>query len=654
MIRLEPVLRLLKKRTAIIALIAIAGVGVYLWYRKAEAVEPTRYVLTAATRGSVIQNISGSGQVSGLRQFDVKPTASAKITKIFVKPGDAVTTETPIAQLDATDALKAIRDAQQSLRDAQIAYDSQKLSYEKETGPADASAVLQAENTLNQAKRALEALLEPPDTSDIATAENDVKTQRENTKLSYDNELSVGIRNAYDNAVTAIKNAAKSAKQGAHDAEPIILANDPNISNLSPSKLMEAIALSYDIDEHVDHLDAAASSLAATGADPDDIDAALVTAKDTLGKVVPYLQKLSDALLNTAPSAAYSSSAISSLKTTIDSNLSDATSRLSTILTQVQMIDSAKTSYATALISLQKAEVALAKLLEPANENDVATAKEKVAQAEQSLAEIKAGLSDVERAIAQNTLKQRLSSLTSAQNKLADARDALADYMIKAPFAGIIATVSVDVADDASPSTSIATVVTTAKIAELALNEVDAAKVQVGQKATLTFDAIPDLSVAGVVSEVDSLGTASQGVVNYNIKIVFETQDERVKSGMSVTAEIVILAEPNVLTLPNAAVHTTDGISTVSVLPNADASDQTAFTQGLPSSELPQAKQVEIGVSNDQVTQIVSGLNEGDVVVLRTVTGSSKTPASSSAARTPSSRSSMGMPGLVGGGPPGN
>jgi HlyD family secretion protein len=644
---------LLKKKSVIALLVLAAIIGGYAWFQKGKGTEPPKYVLAAVSKGSVIESISGSGQVSGLRQFDVKPAVSAKITKIFVKPGDAVTTETPIAQLDATDAQKAIRDAQQSLRDAQISYESQKLSYQKETAPADASEVLQAENAVKQAKRDLDDLLKGPDASDVASAENDVKTQKENTKISYDGALSVGVRNAYDNAVTAIKNAAKSAKQGAHDAQPIIIANDPNISNLSPSKLMEAIALSYDIDENVAKLDKAASSLTTTGAKPGDIDAALVVAKDALGKAVPYLQKLSDALLNTTPSSAYSATAISSLKTTIDGDLSDAMSKLSTVLTQVQTIDSAKTSYATALINLQKAEAALAKLNEPADANKVATANEKIAQAEESLKELKSGLSAVDLAIAQNSLKQRQSALASAQNKLADAQKTLADYTIKAPFAGTIAAISADVADEASPSTAIATVVTTAKIAELSLNEVDAAKIAVGQKATLTFDAVSDLSVAGVVSEVDSIGTASQGVVNYSIKIVFETQDDRVKSGMSVTAQIITSAKTDVLTLPNAAVHTANSATTVSILPNANTSDQTAFTQGVSSSEAPQSKQIEIGEANDQVTEIVSGLNEGDIVVLRTVSGSSsasKTTSSSSSSR---NSTTIRMPGLGGsGGPP--
>src|SRR6185503_5946600 len=109
-------------------------------------------------------------------------------------------------------------------------------------------------------------------------------------------------------------------------------------------------------------------------------------------------------------------------------------------------------------------------------------------------------------------------------------------YTVRAPFSGTIAKLSVDKGDQASSGTTVATIISKNQIADLSLNEVDAAKVTVGQKATLTFDAVEDLSIAGAVASVDTLGTVSQGVVSYVVKIQFTTQDERVKPGMSVNA----------------------------------------------------------------------------------------------------------------------
>ena len=60
--------------------------------------------------------------------------------------------------------------------------------------------------------------------------------------------------------------------------------------------------------------------------------------------------------------------------------------------------------------------------------------------------------------------------------------------------------------------------------------------IKVGDKATLTFDAVTDLSISGQVAEIDTVGTVSQGVVSYALKIAFDTQDTRVKPGMTVSA----------------------------------------------------------------------------------------------------------------------
>src|SRR5207248_903868 len=82
-------------------------------------------------------------------------------------------------------------------------------------------------------------------------------------------------------------------------------------------------------------------------------------------------------------------------------------------------------------------------------------------------------------------------------------------------------------------------------------------------KATLTFDAIPDLTISGTVAEIDSLGTVSQGVVTYNVKISFDTQDSRIKGAMSVSAAIITEVKQDVLVVLNSAVKSSSGASYV-------------------------------------------------------------------------------------------
>src|SRR5258708_4163599 len=134
-------------------------------------------------------------------------------------------------------------------------------------------------------------------------------------------------------------------------------------------------------------------------------------------------------------------------------------------------------------------------------------------------------------------LQTKQLAVKQKEDALKDAQDTLSDYYVTAPFDGIIASVTGKFGDIASGT--LATLITNQKIAEISMNEVDVAKIKIEEKTTLTFDAIPDLSITGEVAEIDTVGTVSQGVVTYNVKISFDTQDTRVKPGMSVSASVV-------------------------------------------------------------------------------------------------------------------
>ena len=159
-------------------------------------------------------------------------------------------------------------------------------------------------------------------------------------------------------------------------------------------------------------------------------------------------------------------------------------------------------------------------------------------------------------------------SLQNAQNNLQTDKDNLANYYIYAPFSGTLGKISVQVGQQVGSGTAVATLLTSQKICVIPLNEVDAAKVQPGQQVVLTFNALPDLTVAGQVATIDPVGAVSSGVVTYNVQINFDTQDPRVKSGMSLNAEIITNVAQDVLVVPNAAVKTQGTTKYVQVLVN--------------------------------------------------------------------------------------
>ncbi len=235
-------------------------------------------------------------------------------------------------------------------------------------------------------------------------------------------------------------------------------------------------------------------------------------------------------------------------------------------------------------------------------------------------------------------LQSQNLSLKQAENSLADARANLADSYIYAPYAGVVANVVFNKGDSASSGAVAVTLITNQSITKIPFNEVDIIKVKVGQKATLTFDAIDGLSIVGQVAEIDTLGTVTQGVVNYNVKIIFDTQNSRVKPGMSVTADVITDVRQNVIIVPNSAVKQSGNQKYVEFLVNGK----------------PEQKNVEIGISNDTDAEIISGLKEGDNVITQTVTqgATSSTQTQNSLFRIPSIGGGSGFRGSGGGAPP--
>lgn len=251
------------------------------------------------------------------------------------------------------------------------------------------------------------------------------------------------------------------------------------------------------------------------------------------------------------------------------------------------------------------------------------------------------------------TLQSKQLAITQAQNSLASALETLAKYTVTSPFTGTLASVPVSAGDQVSSATTLGTVITNQEVATLSLNEVDVSKVKVGDKATLTFDAIDGLSLAGTVAIVNPVGTVSSGVVNYAVTIDLDTQDNRVKSGMTVTAAIQTAVAQDVLTVPSSAVKTSNGSSYVLTVP-ADTSTATTVTatgtQGISLAVPPNQAPVQAGITDGANTEIISGLSEGSKIVTKTVAATATKTISAAASKAPSTASLIGGGGATRGG----
>jgi multidrug efflux pump subunit AcrA (membrane-fusion protein) len=220
------------------------------------------------------------------------------------------------------------------------------------------------------------------------------------------------------------------------------------------------------------------------------------------------------------------------------------------------------------------------------------------------------------------------AQVESASLQLQQAKDTAAKRRVVASMDGVVTQVNVQNGDSlgstgssqgggqtaggsSSTSSTAPIVITNTNALEVTVSvaESDVVSVKVGQKATLTFDALPDLTLTGKVTAIDNSGTVNQGVVSYNVTLVPDATDPSVKGGMTVTASIITDVRADVLAAPNAAVKTSTSGSYVQILENGAPVDQT----------------VEVGISTDSYTEITSGLTEGQEVITQTVNPNAST-----------------------------
>jgi len=144
----------------------------------------------------------------------------------------------------------------------------------------------------------------------------------------------------------------------------------------------------------------------------------------------------------------------------------------------------------------------------------------------------------------------------------------------------------------------------------VAVSEIDIGKITTGQKATLSFDALPDKNFTGKVVGVDRTGTATQGVVTYPVLIQLDTGGEQFYANMTATAAIIVEAKESVLWVPPAALRAQAGQTVARVLVNGQV----------------QEKPVEVGLETSDRAEIKSGLNESETVIVSEQATSGQAP----------------------------
>ena len=217
-------------------------------------------------------------------------------------------------------------------------------------------------------------------------------------------------------------------------------------------------------------------------------------------------------------------------------------------------------------------------------------------------------------------IQSAAESLRSAELNMDNLQEAMNNYTITSPISGTIIEKNAKAGDALSAGSDLCTIFDLSYL-EMTLNvdELQVSSLSVGQSVQVTADAVPDKTYTGVVTRVSMKGTSNGGTTTYPVKVRIDETDG-LRPGMNANAEIVVAQAKNTLTVPNAAIVrggyvlvTQDSPSAVNADPGMIAPDGYVYVP------------VKTGVSDDNYTQIVSGLTGNDTVAYDSAAASTDT-----------------------------
>ncbi|MEN6480145.1 MAG: efflux RND transporter periplasmic adaptor subunit [Anaerolineales bacterium] len=258
--------------------------------------------------------------------------------------------------------------------------------------------------------------------------------------------------------------------------------------------------------------------------------------------------------------------------------------------------DAAEAAVLNAEVAVQQAQVALARLDEPPSASAVAAAEAQVAAAQAKLSQ----LLDLPNELA---IKAAQVGVEKAELALRQAQDNLAKATLRAPFAGEITQVSLEIGDFATASVPVTVLVKREPLYLSAqIDEVDVADLAVGQRALATFDALNNQSLAAELTFLAPQGRVTSGIPNYDARVTLTEGDPRLRLGMSADLDIIIAEAKDAILVPNQAIES-----------DRDAGKY-YVTVHTPLGK--DRREVQLGIQGTDYAEVLSGLSEGDTVEL--------------------------------------
>jgi HlyD family secretion protein len=285
-----------------------------------------------------------------------------------------------------------------------------------------------------------------------------------------------------------------------------------------------------------------------------------------------------------------------------------------------EQIDAATANVAAATAQQDAAQAQLDLLLAGSTEAQIAAAKAQLAQAQATLATLKDGASDERLAMAEAQMEQ-------GRIALEDAREKLDQATLLAPFDGMVTHVLMEPGEWTVAGNTVVVLTDLGAVEiELAVDEVDIGSIAVGQPGLVTLETWPQEELRATVMRIAPTANAQTGLVTYHVYLSLDTDSAEadftinsltagsgalvIRPGMTANAEIVTHRLADVLLVPNRAIQADRAAGRYTV---------ERVVLGGSDQSLAETVEVSLGLRNAKQSQVLSGLEQGDVVLIKAI-----------------------------------
>jgi len=542
------------KVIAIVVIIAVLAGGGWWWFngrtRPADAKSQTQYIQTNVKRGDIRVTISGTGPVASVNGVMVKSNQTGIIKQLMAQDGDKVKAGQIVVMLD-NDNLEA--------------------------------SLKQAEVDLLNTQASLNNLLNPQATA-VRAQQLKVENARLTLKQRQQDMANLVVKSPRSGLVSSIK-----VTEGSDVADNTLLIS--LYDDVAPTF---TVSLSQQVAALVKVGDRVTVNLTGLQSVEGTIQPAGAAATPTSGNrdanvpiaiALPSLESVRPGMVGQAVFTLPDLSYVVQANGSVDNRLVDARSQVAGTISTIAFKEGHRVKAGDVLVQLTNDTLALQ--LEQAA-NDLKTQ-------EQALSNLL------------DPTKDPNSQVTSLRAKIDQAQITLStrtsdaeDLKVKAPVAGQISSLTLRVGDRVTANQNLFRVADySAMQITISVDELDVAKAKVGQRATVTLDALPGRQFTGKVAKINPEGVFRNDIATFEVTIQVENPKD-LMAGMNSTVNVVVEERTNVLWLPAQAVQVRQGKAIVQVLEGKDTVVQ---------------KEIQVGLRTSQQVEITGGLNEGDQVI---------------------------------------